>query len=110
MAAYTSPTVDSTESTRTDRKSMTRAQRFAAAHATSKHLEGQMGNLRGRCKLGFACARGEVSKAADVEIIGLRRADVVIVPFGGEQLQQLLADADRLDEHLAEMVIEAMMS
>lgn len=75
---------------------------------TIKYLEGQMGNRRGRCKLGFACARGEVSKAAGLEIIGLRRADVVIVPLGGEQLQQLLEDADRLDERLAEMVIAAI--
>jgi hypothetical protein len=73
--------------------------------ATIKYLEGQMGNRRGRCKLGFACARGEVSKGAHLEIIGLRRADVVIVPMGGEQLQQLLEDADRLDERLAEMVV-----
>jgi hypothetical protein len=78
--------------------------------ATIKYLEGQMGNRRGRCKLGFACARGDVSKAADLEIIGLRRAEVVIVPMGGEQLQQLLDDADRLDERLAEMVIAATMT
>lgn len=78
--------------------------------ATIKYLEGQMGNRRGRCKLGFACARGDVSKAADLEIIGLRHADVVIVPMGGEQLQRLLDDADRLDERLAEMVIAATMS
>ena len=78
--------------------------------ATIKYLEGQMGNRRGRCKLGFACARGEVSKAADLEIIGLRRADVVIVPMGGEQLQRLLDDADRLDERLAEMVIAATIT
>lgn len=78
--------------------------------ATVKYLEGQMGNRRGRCKLGFACARGDVSKAADLEIIGLRRADVVIVPIGGEDLQRLLDDADRLDERLAEMVIAATMA
>jgi hypothetical protein len=78
--------------------------------ATVKYLEGQMGNRRGRCKLGFACARGHVSKAADLEIIGLRRADVVIVPMGGEDLQRLLDDADRLDERLAEMVIAATMA
>lgn len=78
--------------------------------ATIKYLEGQMGNRRGRCKLGFACARGDVSKAADLEIIGLRRADVVIVPIGGAKLQQLLDDADRLDERLAEMVIAATMA
>lgn len=78
--------------------------------ATVKYLEGQMGNRRGRCKLGFACARGDVSKAAELEIIGLRRADVLIVPIGGEELQQLLDDADRLDERLAEMVIAATMS
>jgi hypothetical protein len=78
--------------------------------ATIKYLEGQMGNRRGRCKLGFACARGDVSKAADLEIIGLRRAEVVIVPMGGEQLELLLDDADRLDESLAELVIAAMMS
>lgn len=78
--------------------------------ATIKYLEGQMGNRRGRCKLGFACARGDVSKAADLEVIGLRRADVVIVPMGGEQLQRLLDDADRLDERLAEMVIAATMT
>lgn len=78
--------------------------------ATIKYLEGQMSNRRGRCKLGFACARGNVSKAADLEIIGLRRAEVVIVPIGGEQLQGLLDDADRLDECLAEMVIAATMT
>lgn len=78
--------------------------------ATIKYLEGQMGNRRGRCKLGFACARGDVSKAAHLEIIGLRRADLVIVPIGGEQLQQLLDDADRLDERLAELVIAATMA
>lgn len=78
--------------------------------ATVKYLEGQMGNRRGRCKLGFACARGDVSKAADLEIIGLRRADVVIVPMGGEDLQRLLDDADRLDERLAEMVIAATIA
>lgn len=78
--------------------------------ATIKYLEGQMGNRRGRCKLGFACSRGEISKAADLEIVGLRRSEVVIVPIGGEQLQQLLDDADRLDERLAEMVIAATLS
>jgi hypothetical protein len=78
--------------------------------ATIKYLEGQMGNRRGRCKLGFACARGGVSKAANLEIIGLRRADVVIVPLGGDDLQRLLDDADRLDERLAEMVIAATMA
>lgn len=78
--------------------------------ATIKYLEGQMGNRRGRCKLGFACARGEVSKAAEIEIIGLRRADVVIVPMAGQQLQSLLDEADRLDERLAEMVIAATMA
>jgi hypothetical protein len=82
----------------------------ALGSATIKYLEGQMGNRRGRCKLGFACARGEVSKAADLEIIGLRRADVVIVPLGGDDLQRLLDDADRLDERLAEMVIVATMA
>ena len=78
--------------------------------ATIKYLEGQMGNRRNRCKLGFACARGDISKAADTEIIGLRRAEVVIVPIGGDALKELLDDADRLDERLAEMVIAAAMS
>ena len=78
--------------------------------ATIKYLEGQMGNRRGRCKLGFACARGDVSKAAELEIIGLRRADVVIVPMAGEQLEWLLDEADRLDERLAEMVLAATMT
>lgn len=78
--------------------------------ATIKYLEGQMGNRRGRCKLGFACARGDVSKAADLEIVGLRRADALIVPLGGAELQLLLDDADRLDERLAEMVIAAAMT
>jgi hypothetical protein len=78
--------------------------------ATVKYLEGQMRNRRDRCKLGFACARGDVSKAANLEIVGLRRADLVIVPVGGEDLQRLLADADRLDERLAEMVIAATIA
>lgn len=82
----------------------------ALGSATIKYLEGQMGNRRGRCKLGFACARGETSKPANLELVGLRRSDVVIVPIGGEQLQQLLDDADRLDERLAEMVIAAALS
>jgi hypothetical protein len=78
--------------------------------ATIKYLEGQMGNRRGRCKLGFACARGEVSKAADLEIVGLRRADALIVPIGEAELTQLLEEADRLDERLAELVIAAAMA
>jgi hypothetical protein len=51
-----------------------------------------------------ACARGDLAKAAELEIIGLRHADVVIVPIDGDALQQLLDDAERLDERLAEMV------
>lgn len=82
----------------------------ALGSATIKYLEGQMGNRRGRCKLGFACARGNLSKAAELEIIGLRRADVVIVPIDGDALQQLLNDAERLDERLAEMVIAATIA
>lgn len=78
--------------------------------ATIKYLEGQMGNRHGRCKLGFACARGDISKPARLEIIGLRRADVVVVPIGGEELQQLLDNADRLDERLAEMVVTATLA
>jgi hypothetical protein len=82
----------------------------ALGSATVKYLEGQMANRRGRCKLGFACARGEVSGPAELEILGLRRADLVIVPIGGSELQELLEQADRLDERLAEMVIAATLA
>jgi hypothetical protein len=78
--------------------------------ATIKYLQGQMGNRRGRCKLGFACARGEVSSKARLEILRSSQTDVLMVPLGGAELQALLDDAERLDERLAEMVIEAAMA
>lgn len=82
----------------------------ALGSATVKYLQGQMANRRGRCKLGFACARGEVSKKAKTEILRSSQTDVLMVPIGSEELVSLLDAADRIDERLAEFVIAATLS
>lgn len=75
--------------------------------ATIKYLQVQMANRRGRCKLGFACALGTLSRSAKGEILRTSQTETLIVPLDGDRLQQLLDDADRLDQCLIEMVIEA---
>jgi hypothetical protein len=70
--------------------------------------EQQMATRRDRAKLGFACARDEVSKKAQLEILRSSQTDVLLVPIGAEQT--LLDDAERLDERLAEMVIAATVA
>jgi len=82
----------------------------ALASATIKYLQQQLANRRGRAKLGFACARGEVSKKAQLEILRSSQTDVLLVPIGGDELQALLDDAERLDERLADVVIAATMA
>ncbi len=82
----------------------------ALGSATIKYLQQQLANRRGRAKLGFACARGEVSKQAQLEILRSSQTDALLVPLGGNELQLLLADAERLDERLAEMVITAAIA
>jgi hypothetical protein len=80
------------------------------ASATIKYLQQQMANRRGRAKLGFACARGQVSKSAQLEILRSSQTDLLIVPIGETEFQGLLDDAERLDERLAEFVIAATMA
>ena len=82
----------------------------ALGSATIKYLQQQMANRRGRAKLGFACARGEISKQAQLEILRSSQTDILIVPLGGNDLELLLADAGRLDERVADLVLGAAMA
>jgi hypothetical protein len=83
--------------------------RQSARSLASRSSNGPPGAARSSL-LGFACARGELSTKAQLEILRSSQTDAFLVPLGGDELQALLDDAERLDERLAEMVIAAAMA
>jgi len=78
---------------------------------TVKYLKEQMANRKGRCKLGFLCSASTISDDARGEILrGSQSGDLVIACVDKTDVERLIAEADRLDEHAEALIRKAVAS
>jgi len=81
----------------------------ATGSSVVKYLKEQMANRKGRCRLGFLCSATTISKKAKIEILrGSQSGDFVIVELARAEIDDLLDNADDLDEKLVALIVRAI--
>lgn len=73
------------------------------------HLESEMQNRRGQCKLGFLCASRVLASTVSQHELRYSQGDSVFVLVDGQGIRRILSEADQIDEIVEQLVIEAAL-
>src|SRR5207253_7371121 len=73
------------------------------------HLESEMQNRRGQCKLGFLCSARTIASTVNQHELRYSKGDSVFVPIDGTGITRLLAEAENLDDRVERMVMESVL-
>ena len=73
-------------------------------------LRAKMAGRRGQCKLGFLCVSRTFTSSVQIDEIGNRLADSVVVTLDGKDLRRLMERAAELDQEIERLIIEAALT
>jgi hypothetical protein len=73
-------------------------------------LQVKMSNRRGMCKLGFLCASRHIAMTVSDQALRSSHEERVIVPLSGTQLKHLIDNAEKIDEEIERLVLEAALT
>jgi hypothetical protein len=72
-------------------------------------LHSKMDNRRGQCRLGFLCSADRIASTVPEHELRFSQGDQVVIMLDGEKLRHLLDAADKLDEEIENLVINASL-
>lgn len=73
-------------------------------------LQTKMVNRRGMCNLGFLCASRNIAVTVATQDLRSSHEGRIIVTLGGMQLKHLIHNAERLDDEIEKLVIDAALT